>query len=92
VWPVITINGAELPPRTPPPPIQPIPFAEWPRYAKRLARRAVPTDRGIGDVVQRLAAKVGGERFKRIYKKITGKKCGCTDRQKRLNELYPLPN
>lgn len=70
--------------------IKAVPREKWPRYARRLAARAKPGDRGVGDVVKRIAGKAGGERFRRVYKSITGKDCGCDDRQARLNALYPF--
>jgi len=47
-----------------------------------------PEDIGIGDTVQRIAAKFGGERFKSFMEKI-GAPCGCTDRQQEWNDAYP---
>jgi hypothetical protein len=31
-----------------------------------------------------------GEAFKRYYKVITGRDCGCSDRQAALNQRFPL--
>jgi hypothetical protein len=75
---------------TPRPQIQPLPRAEWPRLARWLARLATPADAGLGDVFQRWAAKLGGERYKRTYRALMGEECGCADRQRRLNERFPL--
>lgn len=50
---------------------------------------AEPTDRGIGDTVERLLAKAGGRAIKSVLSKI-GVGCGCTDRQEWLNRKYPL--
>jgi hypothetical protein len=47
-----------------------------------------PEDKGVGDTVQRIAARFGGERFKKFAVKV-GMPCGCTDRQREWNELYP---
>jgi hypothetical protein len=39
--------------------------------------------------VARLVNARGGALFKAYYKRITGTSCGCSDRQARLNVLYP---
>ena len=62
----------------------------WPTTAKMLASLARPEDRGLGDVVQRVAGKFGGERFKQMYKQLTGRDCNCSSRQEKLNKLFPL--
>lgn len=57
----------------------------WVRFVKRLRK---PEDRGIGDTVQRMAAWLGGERFKLVAAKL-GIPCGCTQRQSEWNERWP---
>jgi hypothetical protein len=57
----------------------------WVRLIRMLQQ---PGDVGIGDTVQRIAAKFGGERFKTWAKRI-GLPCGCTERQAEWNKLYP---
>lgn len=69
---------------------QALPRAEWPRLARWLAKLARPGELGLGDVVARYAGAVGGERFKKIYKKLTGAGCGCEARQDALNAMYPF--
>ena len=64
--------------------------SSWPLIARTLARLAMPEDKGLGDVVQRYAAKFGGEEFKSLYRKLMGHNCGCKDRQTKLNARYPL--
>jgi hypothetical protein len=46
------------------------------------------SDRGVGDTFQRLAASVGGERWKSLMNK-AGRGCGCGDRQSKWNRLWP---
>ncbi len=58
--------------------------SSWPVLARVAAKMAKPEDKGVGDTVQRLAALVGGEQFKALVPN-----CGCSDRQKWLNEKYP---
>ncbi len=45
-------------------------------------------DKGVGDTAQRIAAKLGGERYKRLTKRL-GMPCGCSERQDEWNRLYP---
>ena len=45
-------------------------------------------DKGVGDTVQRIAAKFGGESFK-TFSTFIGIPCGCTQRQEEWNKLYP---
>lgn len=59
-----------------------------PRWLKYMRWFRTAGDRGVGDTVQRLAAKVGGERFKKFAKK-AGIPCGCASRQARWNKLFP---
>jgi hypothetical protein len=66
-----------------------VPRSEWPLVVRIVAKLAIESDTGIGDVVQRWAAMVGGEWIKEASEAM-GKSCGCTDRQKWLNARYPL--
>lgn len=58
-------------------------------WIEKLARHRIESDRGIGDVVERLAAKAGGRLIKRAAA-VLGMSCGCDDRQAWLNERYPF--
>ncbi len=69
----------------------PIPREDWPIWAKALAMLAKPEDKGIGDIVARTIGAENSEAFKKWFKATTGKDCGCTGRQRRLNIEYPLP-
>lgn len=53
---------------------------------------AAPEDRGVGDTIARVIGPMGGDAFKRWYKRITGEDCGCGDRQAWLNQRYPYSN
>lgn len=57
----------------------------WLRFIKLLRK---PEDKGVGDTIQRIAAKFGGERFKAFSAKI-GIPCGCSQRQDEWNRLWP---
>lgn len=60
-------------------------------WVKLLQRLSHPQDIGLGATAKRIAAKFGGERFKRWATKV-GLPCGCTDREIEWNSLYPNPN
>ncbi len=51
---------------------------------------AKPTDRGLGDIVERTIGPVGGDAYKFWYEKTFSKPCGCTKRKDNLNERFPL--
>lgn len=70
----------------PPPP--PPDRSQWPLHARLFYRLRREGERGVGDTVARLLG-AAGEKFKVVYKKITGNDCGCADRQASLNTLYP---
>jgi hypothetical protein len=57
------------------------------RLVRRLARDG---DRGLGDIVARALAVVGGDAFKRTFKRIAGRPCGCESRQEALNRAFPF--
>jgi hypothetical protein len=57
--------------------------------AQLIAAKRQPQDRGLGDTISRVLEPKGGKLFKRLYKRITGGDCGCSDRASRLNALYP---
>lgn len=66
------------------------PSLEWPLWAKAFKLAAKPEDKGVGDVVRRLIGEENSDKFKAWFKKTTGKDCGCTGRQARWNQMYPL--
>jgi uncharacterized Zn finger protein (UPF0148 family) len=49
-----------------------------------------PDDRGLGDTVERLLARAGARKIKSWLERV-GIDCGCTGRQKWLNEQHPYP-
>lgn len=64
----------------------PLPFDQWPQWAKDLAAQRTPEDKGIGDV---LARKIPfGENFKSTFKAVFGVDCGCVARQESLNHRF----
>lgn len=59
-----------------------------PAWVIALRRLRNPSDRGVGDTVQRVAAWMGGELFKKLAAKL-GIPCGCTQRQGEWNARWP---
>ncbi len=70
--------------------INPIERAQWPQWAKIIATRATPEDKGIGDVAARMIGDEKSAAFKIWFKATFGKDCGCTGRQNLWNIQYPL--
>ena len=70
--------------------IKPLPYSEWPVWAKALRFMAKRTDKGIGDVIRRTIGEENSDKFKAWFKKTTGKDCGCAGRQSKWNLMYPL--
>jgi hypothetical protein len=59
-----------------------------PLIIRGIARQRIPGDTGVGDTVERLLAKMGGDQFKWVMERL-GIKCGCEDRKAWLNRTYP---
>ena len=75
--------------KTPAPmPIASIPQSDWPIWVKTVALAKTADDRGVGDTIARTIGPVGGDLFKAWFKKLTGKDCGCSERQELLNSKY----
>ena len=69
--------------------VKPVPATEWPLAAKIIRRMSLDHEAGVGSTLTRLLAGVGGDQFKRWYKKLTGTDCGCSDRAAKLDAMYP---
>ncbi len=50
----------------------------------------IKAGQGLGDAVADLTQLSGIDRLAQYYEEITGKDCGCKQRQERLNQLLPL--
>lgn len=61
----------------------------WPWWARQIAKRATPEDKGVGDTAARLIGAVGGDAFKSGFEALTGTNCGCDARQESLNVQFP---
>ncbi|MGC4033701.1 MAG: hypothetical protein QM754_18605 [Tepidisphaeraceae bacterium] len=61
--------------------------------ARAFGQQSAPVepqgDRGLGDTIARVLDPIGGAAFKRAFKAVTGKDCGCGKRQAALNKLVP---
>ncbi len=65
----------------------PAPRSEWPAKIKLMAMAAEPSDKGVGDTVERV---LGSGAIKDWLKQaLAGASCGCANRQAWLNERYP---
>jgi hypothetical protein len=67
-----------------------VPRDSWPIWAKGMALLAHEGEVGLGDIIARTVGPVGGDAFKVWYQRITGRPCGCTERQESMNAQYPL--
>ena len=62
----------------------------WPLAIAPLKLLAISTDRGAGDIINRVIGPIGGNAFKVWFKRLFGKDCGCGHRQEVLNKRWPL--
>jgi hypothetical protein len=46
---------------------------------------------GLGDAVASVTHITGIDRFANMYTQVTGKSCGCKERQEKLNQLFSFP-
>ncbi len=69
--------------------VRPLPMDQWPQWAKDLAQHRRPEDIGLGDTLVHLIGDARSETFKRWFKEKLGKSCGCTERQRWLNQRFP---
>jgi hypothetical protein len=72
-----------------PAPVLAIPYAQWPLWARAVARFRHEGDIGLGDTVVHMIGDERSERFKKWFQRKFGKSCGCSDRQAWLNRRFP---
>lgn len=53
-------------------------------------RTGIKAGKGLGDAIADLSHLTGIDRIANYYEKVTGKDCGCAQRQVTLNRLVPL--
>jgi hypothetical protein len=59
-------------------------------YVDTILRNEIQkSSHGLGDTVYKITHAAGVDKLAEIYTKITGKPCGCTQRQEALNKLFP---
>jgi hypothetical protein len=80
-----------LTPQTSPsrPRIAPTPRAHWPAWTRALAKFRRSADTGLGDTIVHLIGDARSEKFKQWFARKFGKTCGCTERQRWLNQKFP---
>ena len=67
----------------------PVPLGSRPLVVTLLSMLRTSNDTGLGDTLTRIAAKFGGDTFKRWFRNTTGRECGCASRANALNAKYP---
>lgn len=65
----------------------PVDPKDWPFWAWSLKWLRRQGDSGVGDTAQRIAAKLGGEAYKKLSQRL-GMPCGCSSRQADWNIKY----
>lgn len=45
--------------------------------------------KGLGDTAAKIFKSIGADKIAKTYEKMTGKSCGCANRQVKLNEMFP---
>lgn len=71
-----------------------LPPTPWPPWALALKEKALPSDRGLGDVAARVIGPFGSPEFRTWYSEATSiwnPQCRCETWQPLWNELWPLP-
>ena|SRR5436190_18391892 len=68
--------------------IEPLPHGEWPAWTLLLELARQPSDTGLGDTIVHVIGETQSERFKRWFHEKFGRSCGCTERQRWLNQKF----
>jgi hypothetical protein len=76
--------GAQPPPAEPP---KPVPYDEWPKWAKAVEKFRSGDDVGVGSTIRRQLG-ILGEGFKASLR-LMGVECGCDARHDEWNIVYP---
>jgi hypothetical protein len=45
---------------------------------------------GLGDAIAGFTTSTGIDQLSKVYEDMTGKSCGCDERQRKLNMLFPI--
>lgn len=62
--------------------------ADWPLWARIIAKRKKDIDAGLGDTLARIFEGMSADKLAKFYERATGKTCGCTNRQAWLNARF----
>ena len=90
--PLSSSSSSSFSPPPPAPPIariRPTPCADWPLWTRALSKFRHPEDTGLGDTIVHLIGDTRSENFKQWFTRKFGKTCGCTNRQRWLNQKFP---
>lgn len=68
----------------------PLPYDQWPLWAKAFKQFATENDTGIGDTIARIIGEETSAAFEAWHLATFGKPCGCKGRRKRWNLIYAL--
>lgn len=68
--------------------IEPTARSVWPLWARAVAKFRQSDDIGVGDTVVHLIGDARSERFKKWFGRKFGRSCGCTNRQRWLNQRF----
>jgi hypothetical protein len=71
------------------PRLTPTPVGDWPLWTRAIAKFRHIEDTGIGDTLVHLIGDARSERFKKWFARKFGKTCGCTERQRWMNQKFP---
>jgi len=55
-------------------------------------QKIVPKSRGLGDTIEKITKVTGIKAVVDKVSEVTGKDCGCKERQEKLNNLFPYNN
>jgi hypothetical protein len=71
------------------PRIEPLAKSDWPVWALAVAKFRQTGDTGLGDTLVHLIGDERSEWFKTWFHQKFGESCGCTSRQRWLNQRFP---
>jgi hypothetical protein len=55
-------------------------------------RTGINSGNGLGDKIADFTHLTGLDKLACYYEQVTGKSCGCKERQEKLNQIFPLSN
>ena len=64
---------------------------QWPAWTRIVTKFRREKDTGLGDTLVHLIGDARSDRFKKWFTRKFGKTCGCTQRQRWLNQKFPYP-